>query len=376
MRSSMFISSSKLNTQDQLSATAYSKSFSSKDQLFNLIKYRCQLTGNCFSNRTVMHRDFEKKIGKKCARSTFYLYLAELEESGQIVRERIGKRFIIWTAETFSNRIEWLEKFPIKYIGKKKILAYTDPKMAQILHTKILVKDPMYFYAPETKNRTVNRTVPPGEKALFNKENKLYEEVVYIPKPKVKAKRVAPLRPMTTPLFKRNVDKETIPIEVRRQLVETYTLEKVDKFEANALKYMILSVAPGKRNFQFYERGLEAITREYCEQDQKITAHRKEVAEKKEELKKKVPSIEEKVQERRSQLKNNPFVLQYVYESKDKTGFFLRENMFSREEYNSFSRQGMSYDDNNAETANSYKIKFENLEKELRYVKRKQSGFF
>jgi len=280
--------------------------------------------------------------------------ISELKKKGLIQVENIGNERRIFPLRTLKKclgaEIHTLKEF------KGAEIRTPDPILKKCLGAEIHTQGCEKQHPRGAKNSTL----PCIPISVKEEEKKIKEEVVQ----SAAARQPNTTLFFTTSFFERDPAKEEISLEVRSQLIETYGRDTVTKFEANALKAMIKSSEEGHANGKFYQRGLEEITRDFCEQEQKRKAARSELAAKKDEPIK--VSLEDLVEIRKKKLLNDKFLSKFV--TVDASGFFVKESKLSTQEYTSLTKTGMAFDDKGLIGVNSYDENFDRLERELRKI--------
>jgi len=257
--------------------------------------------------------------------------------SGEIIREKAGRRSIYWTKTNYALRDAYLEKFPTSLIGKKKlkhVVEYCDQNFSQIISSKIVVKNAIIFGENETKNGTYFGTYSPSCHMKLYKPNK---EVVLCPKSDKSEARPKHIPP---PSFEKKIDKETLTKEQRSALCETYGLEEVAKREANALAAKVKCREDGHANGKFYNRGFFEVVREYCETERKRKIARRELSQRKKDIKN--LSLENIIDIRRNKVMSDVSLKGLVLV--DSNGFFIKQNSLNFDDYQLLPVTGISFE--------------------------------
>ena len=353
-----------MHLKDTLSATKIaSRKFAPKAHLIGLlnkIKYYSLTNGYCFAWRKTL----AKILG--LSRSQLKKQLRELEESGWIFRERFGRRSIIWTPENFANRDQILAKHPPSKIGRKimkNIAEFCDPKIDQILASKVAVSEPVFLgqntrvneplrepyhepYQPQ-KNTPIclERNIITNARAL-NIGNTRKEKVVEISKAQAPNLRpqILPQTKKIPPLFSRDQTKEQISLDGKVKLYASYDRELADKKIANAT-VVIERLARDEKYFsEFYKMGVDGLALRYCEEQKRQNDARKDKKVKAQEPKA-VATWEQILEMRRQKVKNNSLIMNYG--SLNKGGFLIDSDKVGRTNWDRLSRTGMSYENPN-----------------------------
>lgn len=122
-------------------------------ELLKRISYYSRLTGYAFVKNKTLAEKFE------CSISTVKRILKHLKDSGEVYSVQAGGRRALFTKQNYPHRDVFFEQYPIAKIGKfvsknyssymdavaKNGVAYRNPEINKILHSKFLVSEPVIF---------------------------------------------------------------------------------------------------------------------------------------------------------------------------------------------------------------------------------------